>query len=506
MKKSKEVVLSKKNKISLFRPIVYLISVIAITFFTWLFLDDSEKVFEVKTGISESNFETLVARLTPQKIPVLSARKKDMAELGKLFFFDKRFSANAQVSCSTCHKPELAFTDGLQVSKGLRETSRNAQTIINAYANFWFFWDGRADSLASQALMPIENPNEHGISRSYVAKIINRYYKEAYTKIFGSWPKALNKGFPSHAMPKEVRPQLPIDISTYGIQTIGQFSILEKILANATQKKVAPAEELSTLIAAPSAIDSSWYQNWEKLDAEQKSALNEVFRNFGLAIEAYESGLVANDSPFDQFASRLASGIGQANSLGEGFEHEELLGLKIFLGKAQCTNCHVGANFTDQQFHNTGLIGMNQDGVARLDIGRAYGVPLAKINEFNCLSNVFTQKEFDDRKESESCRELPWLSDNNLELVGAFKTPTLRNLAYTAPYGHNGRFKNLREVLEHYNKPSSKKPAIGHREDSLKPLNLSDYELKLLEKFLLSLTSPITDLTSKSIISQQAKN
>ena len=74
------------------------------------------------------------------------ADNPDAVELGQRIFFDKRFSANGKVSCASCHKPELYFTDGLQVSKGIDTGTRNAPTVVGASYHVWFFHDGRADS------------------------------------------------------------------------------------------------------------------------------------------------------------------------------------------------------------------------------------------------------------------------------------------------------------------------------------------------------------------------
>ena len=110
------------------------------------------------------------------------------ARLGQRIFFDKRFSADGSVACATCHQPERRFTDGLALAKGLAMTASNTPTIIGAAYSPWFFWDGRADSQWSQALGPLENPAEHGGSRSQYAKLIftDRGYRRAYEELFGA--------------------------------------------------------------------------------------------------------------------------------------------------------------------------------------------------------------------------------------------------------------------------------------------------------------------------------
>lgn len=67
-------------------------------------------------------------------------------EFGQQLFFDTRFSSNGEVACATCHKPELMFTDGLPLAKGVGTTTRKSMTIIGTAYSPWLFWDGRKDS------------------------------------------------------------------------------------------------------------------------------------------------------------------------------------------------------------------------------------------------------------------------------------------------------------------------------------------------------------------------
>ena len=80
------------------------------------------------------------------------------ARLGQFLFFDAGLSQNGRVSCASCHVPEQAFTDGKPLFEGLGRGERNTPTLWNVAYQRWFFWDGRADSLWSQALGPLTNP------------------------------------------------------------------------------------------------------------------------------------------------------------------------------------------------------------------------------------------------------------------------------------------------------------------------------------------------------------
>ncbi len=87
------------------------------------------------------------------------------AALGQFLFFDRGLSANGEIACASCHQPARGFSDGRALAKGLAGGRRNTPTLLNVAFNHWFFWDGRADSLWSQALQPLEGRREEGGDR-----------------------------------------------------------------------------------------------------------------------------------------------------------------------------------------------------------------------------------------------------------------------------------------------------------------------------------------------------
>lgn len=157
---------------------------------------------------------------------------------------------------------------------------------------------------------------------------------------------------------------------------------------------------------------------------------------------------------------------------------------------------------SDQQFHNIGLGDNDRQQELKItgwlkDVaGRFKGLAGVKESNWNCTSSVWdkTSKDRANRTLRESCRQLEYLAIDNVETIGAFKTPTLRNVALTGPYFHDGRAKSLDEVLDHYSKLDAA-PVIGHREESLIPLRLNDEERHALKAFLESLSSPVSDLS-----------
>jgi cytochrome c peroxidase len=134
---------------------------------------------------------------TNAAIPADNPQTPDKIELGRKLFFDGRLSPDGTVACATCHDPARAFTDGRQVSIGIkgRAAQRNAPTILNALYNKAQFWDGRVDTLEEQAAMPIVNPVEMGqASLDAAVDGIRRIpdYDRLFRSVFGRPPNALD--------------------------------------------------------------------------------------------------------------------------------------------------------------------------------------------------------------------------------------------------------------------------------------------------------------------------
>jgi len=130
---------------------------------------------------------------TRAAIPADNLQTPEKISLGQKLFFERRLSADGTVSCSTCHNPELAFTDRKSTSVGIkgRVGQRNAPTILNALYNKTQFWDGRAKTLEEQAGFPIVNPSEMGHPNldAAVAQIASvKEYQQPFQRVFGRPP------------------------------------------------------------------------------------------------------------------------------------------------------------------------------------------------------------------------------------------------------------------------------------------------------------------------------
>ena len=354
------------------------------------------------------------------------------AALGQFLFFDTRLSTNGEVACATCHQPARGFSDGRALSKGLILGRRNTPTVLNAALNHWFFWDGRADSLWSQALQPLEGPREAGGDRLNIAHLVaaDAALSTAYQRVFGKLPALADTDrFPPHARPGP-----------------------------------DPGSPMA--------------EAWGAMAPADRTAVNRVFSNLGKAIEAYERKLISGGSPFDTYVEGLRTGD---SAKAAALSPAAARGLKLFVGAANCHLCHTGPALSDGEFHNLGLLLLPGE---EPDRGRAGGMAPLRADIFNAAG------PFSDEPTGTAKLRLGFLPPPQSQL-GAFKTPSLRNVALTAPYMHDGRFADLPEVLEFYAAQKAASPfrLVGTRDANLTLVpHLTTEESADLVAFLQALT------------------
>jgi cytochrome c peroxidase len=253
--------------------------------------------------------------------------------LGQQLFDDKRLSRNQAVSCASCHDPGRQFQDGRQTGKGVGIGSRRSMPIVAAGYSPWLFWDGRKDSVWSQALGPLEDPAEHGGNRLHYALLVQQHYAQTYQELFGPMPEL--SGLPQHASP-----------------------------LGTSDEKAA----------------------WQAMDEARRDSVSRVFANMGKAIAAYEKTLHPRKSRLDDYLDEAVSGKPTGRHT---LDAREVNGLRLFIGKAQCISCHSGPLFTDQHFHNTGV---PQRDANQPDRGRAAALEKVRQDEFNCLGRYSDAK------------------------------------------------------------------------------------------------------------------
>lgn len=126
--------------------------------------------------------------LRPVPVPAHNPQTREKAELGKKLFFDRRLSGDGTMSCATCHNPELAFTDGLDISLSYPTTKnwRNSPTLINVAYRKYLFHDGRAQTLEEQALFPMMSAFEMNKNLDYLEEHIRSVpeYAGEFRKVF----------------------------------------------------------------------------------------------------------------------------------------------------------------------------------------------------------------------------------------------------------------------------------------------------------------------------------
>ncbi|HYQ03499.1 MAG TPA: cytochrome c peroxidase [Polyangiaceae bacterium] len=320
-------------------------------------------------GVSAENCAAAHEMLLPTNLPVSRGNKFaddiSAAQLGFALFFDSNLGGGT--SCATCHAPELAFSDHRSVSKGKDVGTRNSPTTFNSAYLSVFFWDGRADSLWSQPLGPLENPVEMASSRLSVLHFMADHYRDGYESVFGplgdvaSWPAS---GKPGDAA-------------------------------------------------------------YDALSDATKDEVNRMFSNVGKALDAYMRKNASSAAALDAFLK------GDDSKLIPAQKH----GLSLFL-ENQCQSCHSGPMLSDQGFHNVGFPSLPG---AVADLGRAQGVPELLSSPFN-LDGPYA-----DVVSGEAPITPPVASSAD---VGAFRTPSLRNVALTFPYGHDGALASLSDVME----------------------------------------------------------
>jgi cytochrome c peroxidase len=167
--------------------------------------------------------------LPPLPLPKDNPQTPEKIALGDRLFHDDRFSTTGDVSCSTCHDADKAFTDSpLKVSEGINKLTgtRNAPTVVNSAYFTTQFWDGRSPSLEDQALHPFLNPVEMGLNDHQPILDIVRTdpeYVEAFQKVFGKAGEAVTMTEVTQAIAAFERTQVtantPFDRWFYGGET-----------------------------------------------------------------------------------------------------------------------------------------------------------------------------------------------------------------------------------------------------------------------------------------------
>jgi cytochrome c peroxidase len=304
-------------------------------------------------------------------------------ELGRQLFFDPRLSSDFSISCASCHDPDTGYAAETQFGVGVggQTGNRNSPVAFNRILSGDQFWDGRAPSLEEQAKGPIANPIEMSHTHEACAECL--------------------QGVPGY---------------------VRQFSQIfeDGLTIDNVAKAIASFER--SVVTGPAPWD--YYL--------QKKNFEEAF-----AADIEDLDALKEDDPelYDQYMA-----IKEASDKHPISDSAVRGGELFFSDKTSCTACHLGANFTDEKYHNLG-VGMD---AAEPDLGR------------------FVETKVDADR-------------------GAFKTPTVRNISLTGPYMHDGSQQTLEEVVEWYAKGGHPNQWLS---DKIKKLDLTDQDKQDLVAFM----------------------
>ena len=276
----------------------------------------------------ETPYVLEIGYFTPPNLPADNPLTKQGVQLGKMLFFDKKLSEGESQACADCHRQPDGFSDTLKFSLGVKELpgKRQAMPIFNmAWHTNQFFWDGRANLLRDQSLLPIQDELEMNETlEDVIAKLsAEKIYQDQFTRAFGT----------------------------------------------------------------------------SEITAEKMS----------LAMEQFMLSIISNDSKYDKYLDGALQ-LSDSEERGRVLFFQEYNPFFPFDSGADCAHCHGGQNFEDDTYKNNGL----DTDAEFLDMGRE-----------NVTMDVVDRAKF--------------------------KVPSLRNIAVTPPYMHDGRFQTLEEVIDHYN-------------------------------------------------------
>ncbi len=405
----------------------------------------------------------------------------------------KHFGQSINVSCATCHNPARAGSDFTSlpnhVSIGAGWYDVNSQQTVNAAYYDLIYWNGRNDSLWSQIIAVNESFVSMNSNRVKNAWRISDTYRAEYEALFGPMPLPPEKS------------------SEYfnALQTNGQCKLVEGACPpSCTEEPLVsggtgcfprfPLQGKPGTKAGCQRGDTTepFGDAFDCMAADDRTAINRVYVNFAKAIAAYEYKLISRNSAFDKWVN--------AGPRSEEIPVAARRGARLFVGKAGCIDCHNTPFLSDNGFHNIGVPQVGPAVPTVEDCPPGHAVCDCTAGR-NCLpwggwdgikklqANGFRRdSQWSDAQGSDTSRERWYTRELTEDLKGTWRTPSLRDVALTAPYMHNGLYRSLQEVIWHYNQGGTSGGFPGAKSVRLKPLFLTDEEQSDLVAFLQTLT------------------
>jgi cytochrome c peroxidase len=235
------------------------------------------------------------------------------------------------------------------------------------------------------------------------------------------------------------------------------------------------AEMLRDRLAADAGIAGAYAKLFGARPAAHEP--ERVLTNAAKAMAAFQETIVTGRTPFDDFRDALQRGDTTAMAR---YPSAAQRGLKFFVGRGQCTTCHFGPNFTNGEFDDVGVPYFADAG--RVDQGRYGGIAALAASQFTLLGR------FSDDASASAGLQTRHVEQQHRNW-GEFRVPSLRNVARTAPYMHNGSLATLEDVVRHYSEVSEERLHGEEGARLVRPLHLTPQERADLVSFLTTLTS-----------------
>jgi cytochrome c peroxidase len=410
-------------------------------------------------------------------------KDESAVQLGRQLYFEREFSGEARwedmlgrrttsarepkgermkISCATCHDPSRAGSDFTStpghISEGAGWYDVNGQQTLNAGHYKLFYWNGRSDSLWAQAAAVMESGVSMNGNRIAIVRKVAEKYRPEYEGVFGQMPPLVDgPTFPPQGKP-----------------------------GNKAGCQAGDAAE-------------PFGDAFDCLEENDRRTVNRVFSNVAKAIAAYEWELSSTDAAFDRFVN------GDRGALSV----PAVRGLKLFVGRAACIDCHNTPFFSDGSFRNIGVpqrgpgvpteadcpsgdrkcdcVSQNPNtgvvGESCLPWGHYFGLIKLRSRTFR------RDGEFSDDPAAAATHDAYYQASAapGPETRGAWRTPSLRDVALTAPYMHDGVYRTLDEVVVHYDQGGTAEGVAG-KSLELRPLHLSVRDRSDLVEFLRTLT------------------
>jgi cytochrome c peroxidase len=413
----------------------------------------------------------LLATLSPSVLPAPPADITNQyaddeaaALLGRKLFFAPVFSGRlltgdnnggpgtlgmkgdtGKVSCASCHLPESDFQDtrspSAQISLAAAWGRRKAPSLLDIGQATLVTWDGRRDTLYNQVFAPIESVAEMNSSRLFAAQQVFAHYRDEYEAVFGPMPPLDDTSlFP------------PLDASATGCTPAGSVA--------------QPDSCEGTFRGSPG--DQAEYDSMTEVN---RDAVTRVIVNFGKAVAAYERRLSCGAGRFDAWVA------GESQALSAS----EQRGAQVFIGAGECIDCHSGPFFSDNAFHNVGLM-PGQVAAAFIDLddqGAAVGLAAALADPLNAAG------PYSDGDDGRLPRNVTAAHS------GAFRTPMLRCASRRPSFMHTAQLRTLEGVVDFFDRGGDAGGYPGTSE--LAPLSLTAQQKADLVAFLKSLDGPGAD-------------